>query len=148
MIESFFRTTLALVVRAIGAPEPKLVITADVPNARSMDGTIFINPQFAQRQFTFYCSEEACNRSIASAIVAHELGHLMLDDDATHPRDRELWSDWIAGRVIAMQALDPAPFVQMIKTFPASKTHPPPSRRIAAFMAGVEGLPMPQEDAS
>ena len=83
MIESFFRTTLALVARALGVPEPKLEITVDVPNLRSMDGTIFINPQFAQRQFTYYCSEETCNRAIASAMVAHELAHLMLDDDAT-----------------------------------------------------------------
>lgn len=145
MIESFFRTTLALVARALGVPEPKLEITVDVPNLRSMDGTIFINPQFAQRQFTYYCSEETCNRAIASAMVAHELAHLMLDDDATHPRDRELWSDWIAGRVIGMQALDPEPVVKMLKTFPASNTHPPPSRRVAAFIAGVQGKTIPAE---
>lgn len=147
MIESFFRTTLALVARALDVPEPRLEITNDVPNARSMDGTILVNPQFARRQFSFFCSDEACNRSLAAAMVAHELAHLMLDDDAAHPRDRELWSDWIAGRVISMQGMSPEPVVEMLKTFPATGTHPPPSRRIAAFMSGVHGVPIPQGEA-
>jgi hypothetical protein len=82
--------------------------------------------------------EEACEYTLAFAVIAHELGHVLDPECCVDRWPSELRADRVAGMALALAGLSPEPVVRMWITFPWGETHPPPQMRIEALLGGYQ----------
>jgi len=134
-VRAFVEHSLALVAKAHGVCAPPLFFTHEVANAKGGNGRIWVNPRWAAGEFNRHCSETVCERTLALALVAHELAHVF---DTVNIKfwDRELWADRIAGRTLALAGFSPDPVRRQLENEPSSETHPPGAMRVASILAG------------
>jgi hypothetical protein len=121
------------------------IYTVPVKNARvnveicpSDGGRNYIaySPAWLQRIY-----DETQNAWVLYAIVAHEVGHLVLSHDRTalgsNPKV-ELEADEYAGGILALMGAPLADAQAAFRSMPPSTTHPPAAERTAAVQRGWE----------